>query len=206
MTGVTTSDCIVPYQMTKTGNWNKIITMKKLFTEIPLIEDDRIILRKIIDNDAAALDDLIHSEIVYHYEPTYLFERQFTDVHEMIRNLYGECFEKKQNLILGIEFKEKGQLSGIAEFYDYKEHLHMVSIGYRLRKGFWNNGIATESAKMMADYLFNQTDVEIITASTMIENRSSAHVLEKNGFLMTSSGNPEDWGHKNPTMADRWFL
>ena len=180
--------------------------MKKLFTEIPLIEDERIILRKITDEDADALDDMIHSEIVYHYEPTYLFERQFTDVHEVLRNLYGECYQKKQNLFLGIVFKEKNEFCGIAEFYDYKEHLHMVSIGYRLRKGYWNNGIATDTAKMMADYLFSQTDVEIITASTMIENRASAHVLEKNGFIMTSTGYPEDWGHKDPTMADRWFL
>ena len=180
--------------------------MKKLFDEIPLIEGECIILRKIMDKDADALDDMIHSDIVYHYEPTYLFERQFTDVHEMIRNLYGECFEKKQNLFLGIVFKEEDQFCGISEIYDYRPKLHMASIGYRLRKAYWNNGIATEAAKMMADYLFNQTDVEIITASTMIENRASAHVLEKNGFTMTSKGYPEDWGHKNPTMADRWFL
>ena len=57
----------------------------------------------------------------------------------------------------------------------------------------------------MVDYLFGQTDIEIITDSTMVENRASARVLEKNGFIQTASGAPEDWGYTEPTLADKWF-
>jgi ribosomal-protein-alanine N-acetyltransferase len=57
----------------------------------------------------------------------------------------------------------------------------------------------------MVDYLFAKTDIEIITASTMVENRASARVLEKNGFTRTSRGVPEDWGYAEPTLADKWF-
>lgn len=180
--------------------------MKKLFDEIPTLENERIILRQVTENDADAINEMVHNRIVYHYEPTWLFERQYSDIHEMIRNLYGECFHTKQNLFLGIFFKEDRQFCGLAEFYDYRDQLHMVSIGYRLREAYWGNGIATEAAKLMADYLFGQTDIEIITASTMIDNKASEHVLEKNGFIMTSSGKTEDWGYKDPTAADRWFL
>lgn len=177
-----------------------------LFDEIPYLENERIIIRKITDDDADALSDMVSNKIVYNYEPTWLFEQQYTDMHEMIRDLYGECFEKKENLILGIFFKEDGQLCGLAEFYDYKENLHMASIGIRLREGYWGLGIASETAKLMADYLFEKTDVEIITASTMTDNKASAHVLEKNGFIRTTVNKQEDWGHENPTQADRWFL
>ena len=179
--------------------------MKKLFDEIPRLENERIILRQITDEDADAMKEMSQSDI-YQYEPTYLFECQYDDVHEMIRNLYGECFRSKQNLILGIYFKEKGELCGLAEFYDYNERLHHTSIGIRLRKEYWGNGIATETVKLMADYLFNQTDIEIITASTMSENKGSKHVLEKAGFLKTQSEVSENWGHQDPTIADRWFL
>ena len=48
--------------------------------------------------------------------------------------------------------------------------------------------------------------IEIITASTMVDNKASAHVLEKNGFMTTSSINREDWGHAESTDAYRWFL
>ena len=54
---------------------------------------------------------------------------------------------------------------------------------------------------MMIDYCFSQTDIEIITASTMIENRASARVLEKNGFIMTAHAVPEDWDYREPTPA-----
>ena len=82
----------------------------------------------------------------------------------------------------------------------------MASIGARLREQYWKSGIGTEVAKLMADYLFNETDIEIITASTMVENNASAHVLEKNGFMSTRSIVREDWGRDESTDAYRWFL
>ncbi len=180
--------------------------MKKLFDEIPYMENERVILRRIIDDDAAAIENMVKNDIIYHYEPTYLFERQYTDVHEMIRNLYGECFLTKQNLILGIFLKENAELCGLAEFYDYIEKLHVVSIGIRLRKKYWGKGIATDATRLMSEYLFTETDIEIITASTMSDNKKSQHVLEKTGFIKTQSGKPEDWGYDDPILADKWFL
>lgn len=82
----------------------------------------------------------------------------------------------------------------------------MVSIGACLREKYWKSGIGTEVAKLMTDYLFGETDIEIITASTMVENKASAHVLEKNGFMSTNSVHKEDWGHGESTDAYRWFL
>ena len=178
----------------------------KLFDEIPYLESEDIILRKVTDDDAGSLSEMVRSDIVYNYEPTCLFERQYTDMHEMIRDLYGECYEKKLNLILGIFLMNESSLCGLAEFYDYKEHLHSVSIGYRLRKEYWRQGIATKVVNMMVNYLFDQTDVEIITASAMTENKASIRVLEKNGFINTISGKSEDWGYEDPVNADRWFL
>ncbi len=69
----------------------------------------------------------------------------------------------------------------------------------------WGQGIASQTVALMTDYLFSQTDTEIITASTMIENHASARVLEKNGFIRTARAVPEDWGYSEPTVADNWF-
>ena len=82
----------------------------------------------------------------------------------------------------------------------------MVSIGGRLREKYWKNGIGTDIAKLMVDYLFKETDIEIITASTMVKNKASARMLEKNGFLTTNSIYKEDWGHDESTDVYRWFL
>ena len=58
----------------------------------------------------------------------------------------------------------------------------------------------------MMEYLVNYTDVQIITASTMVENKASARVLIKNGFTLVNSAVPEDWGYAQPTLADKWIL
>ena len=98
-----------------------------------------------------------------------------------------------------------GAFCGLAEFYGFKDLLHKTCVGYRLAERCWGRGIATEAVALMVDYLFTRTDIEIITASTMIENGASARVLEKNGFIRTASGVPEDWGYEEPTVADKWF-
>ena len=181
--------------------------MKKLFDEIPYLEGERVILKRITEDDREALQDMIHSDIIYRYEPAFLLEEQYTDMDQLLRDLYGECFVKKQNLFLGIFLRDNAsELCGLAELYDYRDHLHTVSIGVRLREKFWKSGIATEVTKLVSDYLFSETDIEIITASTMVENKASAHALEKTGFMTTHSIHREDWGHDESAEVYRWFL
>ena len=181
--------------------------MNKLFDEIPYLEGERLVLKRITEEDRKALQEMACTSIIYRYEPTYLLEQQYTDMDQLLRDLYGEYFEKKQNLFLGIFLKDNPkELCGLAEFYDSRDHIHMVSIGARLREQYWKSGIGTEVAKLMADYLFKETDIEIITASTMVENKASAHVLEKNGFMTTNIIHKEVWGHAESTDAYRWFL
>lgn len=79
------------------------------------------------------------------------------------------------------------------------------TIVYRYFSRCWGRGIATEALKMMVDYLYDQTDIEIITASTMVENRNSANVLRKNGFPLVSHAVDEDWGFEEPTITDKWI-
>ena len=81
--------------------------MKKLFDEIPYLEGERVVLRKIVEEDRETLWEMAHSSIIYRYEPTYLLEQQYSDMDQMFRDLYGECFEKKRNLFLGVFLKEK---------------------------------------------------------------------------------------------------
>jgi len=123
----------------------------------------------------------------------------------MISELYGDLYRSKESLILGICLKEDNRLSGLAEFYGYKDSIHKTCIGYRLRERYWGRGIATRAVKLLVEYLYTQTDIEIITASTMVENLASERVLEKNDFLVTAKAVPEEWSYPEPTIADKWF-
>ena len=179
--------------------------MIKLFDEIPTLENGRLVLQRLYDADSEDLRAFSHDRSVYRYLPTFLFEQKYEDPRLVIQKLYAECFQAKESLILGIFLKDTKAFCGLAEFYGFKDALHKTCIGYRLAEKHWGQGIATETVGLMVDYLCSQTDIEIITTSTMVENRASARVLEKNGFLMSAAAVPEDWGYARPTVADKWF-
>ncbi len=83
--------------------------------------------------------------------------------------------------------------------------MHKVSAGYRLLERCWGRGIATASLRLMIRYLEEKTDIEILTASSMVENAASARVLTKCGFTLVSHGGVEDWGFPAPTVVDKWI-
>ena len=180
-------------------------TRKRLFSEVPTIEGERVVLDRVVDGDADALRDLIENPTVQRYLPANLFENQRDDVNETIGLLYGDIFENRESLILAIRDKETGELAGLAEFYGLRDKLHKVSVGNRLRERYWDKGFASEATSLMVRYLYGETDIEIITASSRVENEAAAHVLEKADFIRTSRFVEEDWGFPEPTLVDKWF-
>lgn len=175
--------------------------MKKLFSPIPYLQGERLILKALTAQDAAALSELTGSAAVYQYLPAFLFEKRYKDPLHVIRRLYSEALA--DSLILGIYME--GQLCGLTELYGYRDKIHKISVGYRLAERWWGRGIATEALAMMVDFLYRKTDIAIITASTMTENLASANVLRKNSFKIAAPHVQEDWGFAHPTVVDKWI-
>ena len=130
-----------------------------------------------------------------------MFEKKYDDPVEVISRLYDEGLA--DSLILAVH-REK-RFCGLLEVYSYRAPIHKASVGYRLLQEEWGKGIATESLGLMIDELLTGRGIEIITASTMLENQASAHVLQKNGFSLVSHAVEEDWGFPEPTLADKWI-
>ena len=154
-------------------------------------------MKEVTQADLPGLQELVNSPRVYRYLPTFLFEQKYADLRYVIDHLYDECW--KESILLGVFIEE--EFCGLAEMYGYRPPIHKISVGYRLLERFWGRGIASEALGMMIDYLYNDTDIEIITASTMVENRASANVLMKNGFDLVGP----DLTYHQPDRPDRSF-
>ncbi|MBR2684882.1 MAG: GNAT family N-acetyltransferase [Erysipelotrichaceae bacterium] len=170
-----------------------------------VIENDRLRIRNLQKNDLEALKAMRADSIVYCYEPTFLCERQGS-AEEALKELSNMDLMDDRQCILGVF--EKGETPvfvGLAELYDYKPSGKVISIGYRFLSKHWRKGIATSCVCALLEYLKRNTEVELITAHVLPENKASAKCLEKNGFeyLLTKS---EDWGHAQPTVADVYTL
>ena len=174
--------------------------MTELFPEPPVLVGSFLCLRPLTLSDAESLRKLTQQDSVYRYLPTFLFEKKY-EASETILRLYQEGLQ--DSLILGI-FRDSG-FCGLAEVYGYRAPIHKASVGYRLLEEKWGQGIATEALRLLVQELLLNRGIEIITASTMVENQASAHVLQKNGFTLVNHAVDEDWGFPNPTPADKWI-
>ena len=66
---------------------------------------------------------------------------------------------------------------------------------------YWGKGIASSCVCALLNYVQRNTDVELVTAHVIPENKASVQCLLKNGFkyLLTK---PENWGYSQPTVAE----
>ena len=74
------------------SRWEVIV--KKLFSEIPFLQSERLVLRGLLPEDADALKELTGDHRVYRYLPTFLFEKRYEDLSYVIDHLYDECLEE----------------------------------------------------------------------------------------------------------------
>ena len=81
-----------------------------LFDTIPTLQDRQIILRKVTEEDADALERFCRNEAVYRCLPTFLYEQQEPDKKKVIRGMYTECIGKKESIHLGVYLKKSSAL------------------------------------------------------------------------------------------------
>ena len=105
---------------------------------------------------------------------------------------------------MGVYAKDDMRFCGLAEFYGWDDSQHKISIGGRIYEKEWGNGFGSEAAELMVDYLFGETDIEMVTTSSMTENKASANAMIKNGFTLIASDVEEDWGFDEKTLENKW--
>lgn len=58
----------------------------------------------------------------------------------------------------------------------------VLSMGYRLRREFWGQGLASEGCRALVRAAFTEIGVERVSADTMTVNKASRRVMEKAGL------------------------
>ena len=106
---------------------------------------------------------------------------EIPDNKEFLRGWYKNI--ENQFLKLGIILKETNQFIGWC-CTGIKDELPTPNreIMYALSSEFQNKGYATKAAKGLINYLFRETNVEVLIAVVLPENQGSNIVIEKWGF------------------------
>lgn len=74
----------------------------------------------------------------------------------------------------------------------YLEDVSETDLGYRLKKEYWGQGLATEACRAVLDYGFNQLSLTKVIAFVMPANTASIRVLTKLGFEKTEEISVEE--------------
>lgn len=148
------------------------------------------------ERDVTALSEISNNGNVYRYIPPFLYKKNDKLLATAIKNLGGRDFDKKKLIIAGIYLKDNpDRLVGLAEMFDYKKRENKITVGYRINEDYWNQKIATNTLKLMVEYLVNEIGITILQAFVMPENVYSSKVLLHNGFTKEDHTVQEkNWG------------
>ncbi|MEQ2464415.1 GNAT family N-acetyltransferase [Niallia hominis] len=151
--------------------------IEKIFGNLPTLETERLLLRKITLEDAWDMHYYGSNENVSKYV-TWETHKSLSDTREFIEFVLTK-YENKKIAPWGIEYKENGKLIGTIDFVSWQLKHNIAEIGYVLSQDYWGKGITTEAAKEVIKFGFENMDLVRIQARCDIENIGSARVMEK---------------------------
>jgi [ribosomal protein S5]-alanine N-acetyltransferase len=146
------------------------------FADVPKIETERLILRKITLDDAEDMYAYASNEEVTRYV-TWDTHISISDTIEFIHT-----FLPQYDAAWGIEVKENGKFIGTVHFVWWQPEHNSAEIGYVLSKEYWGKGLITEAARAITSFGFDHMNLVRIQARCFLENKGSERVMKKLGM------------------------
>lgn len=151
------------------------------FTEFPVLQTERLILREIKKEDAPQLLILRSDPEVLRYvdkEPM----RTLAEAEELIERI-RDSFVKTDGISWAINLKGSNELIALAGLWRIIKEHHRAEIGYTLLPEYWNLGLMSEALKAIIDFGFNSMKLHSIEANINPDNKASIRTAEKMGFV-----------------------
>jgi ribosomal-protein-alanine N-acetyltransferase len=151
------------------------------FSPFPILQTERLVLREIRRNDAAAFFALRTHPDTIKYSDRFPPE-SIEQIHAFI-DYIAAGISANQTIAWAISFKGSDEFIGTVNFHrTYPEH-HRAEIGYQLFSDHWRKGIMSEAVHAAIDYGFNTMKLHSIEAQTNPHNEASIGLLKKAGFV-----------------------
>lgn len=154
---------------------------KKELTEIPIIETERLILRKITLNDVDDIFEYASIPEVTAFVPWYAHKTK-NDSADFVK-FAEEQFHNNLSIVWGIVIKSKNKLIGSIELRGWNSINNCGDIGYVISKNYWGQGITTEAMNAVIKFGIEQLELNRVEAHCEEENIGSWHVMEKCGMI-----------------------
>jgi [ribosomal protein S5]-alanine N-acetyltransferase len=162
------------------NNRGDFMEIEKIYGDLPFLETERLILRRITLEDVEDMYSYGSNEEVSKYV-TWNTHRTLSDTKEFVEFVLSQ-YEDKKVAPWGIEYKENGKFIGTIDFVWWQPKHKSAEIGYVISQNYWGKGITTEAAKEIIKFGFEEMDLVRIQARCFVENIGSERVMEKTGM------------------------
>jgi [ribosomal protein S5]-alanine N-acetyltransferase len=157
-----------------------------------ILETERLILRKLTIEDLDALAALYRDPEVRQYFPerTLTYEETREELEWIIDVYYGQhgfglwaTIHKPTGAFIGRCGLLPWEIEGVKE----------VEVAYLLDRAYWGQGLATEVARAIVRYGFEQLQFSRLICLVDPQNRASRSVAEKIGMMFEREGDIEEY-------------
>ena len=164
----------------------------------PLLETERLILRKFTQQDIEALFLILSDEEVNTFLPWFP-AKNLEDARRFFEERFAVEYAKPQAYAYAICFKQGNDPIGYIKVDMDESH----DFGYAIRKEFWHKGIVTEASKALVEQV-KKDGLPYITATHDRNNPRSGNVMKRLGMKYCYSYK-ERWQPKDLLVVFRMY-
>lgn len=156
-------------------------TVYHIFSHIPQLETERLILRRLALSDVNDMFEYAHRSDVTKYltwepHPAIGYTREYL-AYVSAHYAAGDFFD------WAVVDRASERMIGTCGFTRFHYESDCAEIGYVINPAYWGRGIATEAVGAVLRFGFQRLEVNRIEARFMEGNTASRRVMEKCGMI-----------------------
>ena len=151
------------------------------FSPFPVLQNDRILLREILDEDVDAMFVLRSDNEAMKYidRPR---AKTIADAQEQVNKIKTGLITN-DSIAWAITLKGHDEMIGNIGYWNMDKANYRSELGYMLQPKQHRKGIMNEAIGLVIDYGFKKLKLHSICANVNPANEASKKILEKNGFV-----------------------
>jgi ribosomal-protein-alanine N-acetyltransferase len=164
------------------------------FGSFPLLETERLVLRRLSPDDADGMHVLFGDPEVLRFltRPPILSREEGEQSIAWFNNRLAQAEGVEWAITLPAE---GGRFIGITGWGDWNRTDRRVDMGWAIQRQHWGRGYATEAARAVIAWCFGNLDVHRVTADCTDGNIASETVMRKCGFTHEGTFRESCWEH-----------
>ena len=152
----------------------------ELLAELPTLETERLLLRKITPADEADVFAYASDPEVPKFM-SWAPHQSFEDSRAYLATVFKR-YEKHNPGPWGIVHKGAAKLIGTCAYHDWQRNDRRAEIGYVLSRSYWGQGYMAEAVRALIAFGFGEMGLNRIQAMCDVPNTGSARVMDKVGM------------------------